>query len=353
MPSEMTVSVAYSAPGDQIVLTGMVRDFTSTHEDFGDPEPDHGYGHYAGNVSQIIGDDGAPLQVHGVTDFEILFGTLVPGVPYAARASVLGAEITSGGDPVPVTIQCETDTQLFEPYGPYNDPSGPGDVNDNAHPKHFIFSLTEIYSEETPISVTARSWLPSFDLQDFGNDTVYPQSGTFAGGAMVATQITLPEDGTVTSLTAYVYCDSNDNTDIRYAIYEDNGGEPGDLIVQTSQGDQTEDWGWTSLGIADTWLAAGDYWLAVSHDPQDQRVRFDDGTGGKTRRSTTAGVDGFASSWGSSSNSWNDRSVSIYLSYTADAPTYSQHLTAKSGDNSPYVLVLKDGDSVPNIPGPT
>ena len=63
MPSEMTVSVAYSAPGDEIILTGMVRDFLSTHPDFGDPEPDNGYGHYAGNVSQILGGDGRPLQV--------------------------------------------------------------------------------------------------------------------------------------------------------------------------------------------------------------------------------------------------------------------------------------------------
>ena len=35
---------------------------------------------------------------------------------------------------------------------------------------------------------------------------------------------------------------------------------------------------------------------------------------------------------------------------TGDAPTCSQHLTAKSGDNSPYVVVLKNGDDVPSIP---
>ena len=93
--------------GDEIVLTGLVRDFHASHVDFGDPEPVDGYGHYAGNVSQIIGSDRAPLQVHGVSDFEITFGTLIPGVPYAARASVLGAEITASGEPVPVTIQAE------------------------------------------------------------------------------------------------------------------------------------------------------------------------------------------------------------------------------------------------------
>ena len=344
-------SATMAAPPVEVVLTGMARDFHASHPDFGDLEPDQGYGHYAGNVSQILGEDGAPLQVHGVTDFEITFGTLVPGDPYAARASVLGAEITSGGNPIPVTIQCETDTQTFEPYGSYLDPGGTGDVNDGAHPKHFIFSLDEVYTAETPISVTATSWLPDFSSQDFGHDSIYTTDTNNAGGNHVATQVTLPEDGTVTSITAYVYCDSNDATDVRYAIYDDNGGEPGDLIVQTGQGDQAENWGWETLGIADTWLAAGDYWLAVSHDPQDQLIRYDVGSTGKVRIHGDAGVDGFRPTWGPSVDSWDDRSVSIYASFTADAPGYTQHLTARSGSNSPYVLVLKNGDSVPAIPG--
>ena len=82
------LTVPASAFPDDIVLTGFARDFLSSHEDFAvaPPVPD-GNGHYAGNVSQILGADGAPLQVHGVTGFNIDFGSLVHGMPYAARLS--------------------------------------------------------------------------------------------------------------------------------------------------------------------------------------------------------------------------------------------------------------------------
>lgn len=347
----LMVPAATAWPGpDDVILTGMVRDFHASHPDFGDPEPNYGYGHYAGNVSQIIGDDGAPLQVHGVTNFEIDFGSLVPGDPYAARATVLGAEITSGGNPIPVTIQCETDTQVFEPYGAYLDPGGSGNVNDGTNPRHFIFSLDEVYSAETPISVTATSWLPGFASQDFGDPTVFSTDNGEAQGDQVATLVTLPEDGTVTSITAYLYRDSNDSNDIRYAIYSDIGGEPGDLIVETSQGNQAQNWAWEELGITDTWLAAGDYWLAVAMDDDDQELREENGTNGKVRRINHDGVDGFRSSWGTSDESWNNQSISMYASFTADTPTYTQYITARSGDNSPQVVVLKNGDDVPSIP---
>jgi hypothetical protein len=192
--------------GNKIVLTGFARDFLASHEDFAvlPPVPD-GNGHYAGNVSQILGPDGAPLQVHGVSDFDISFGSLIPGVPYAARLSVLGAEITSSGNPMPVTIQTETNTDTFEPFGLFLDPGGDGDVNDGSNPRHFIYSLDDIYSEGTPISVTATSWMPTFSLDDFGHTSVYADDSDLITGDAAATLVTLPEDGTVTSISAYLY----------------------------------------------------------------------------------------------------------------------------------------------------
>jgi fibro-slime domain-containing protein len=339
-----------AAAEDDVVLTGMARDFLSSHPDFGEPVADQGDGHYAGNVSQILGSDLAPLQVHGVSDFEITYGTLVPGVPYAARLSVLGSQITSGGDPIPVTLQAETDTQLFQPFGLYNDPGGEGNLNDGANPRHFIFSLDEVYSAETPISVTATSWLPDFAVENFGNDAAYSKSGTDAEDAQVATLVTLPEDGTVTSICAYLYRDSGGSAAFRYAIYENSGGEPGDLIVESSRSYQSSGWTWESVDIPDTPLAAGNYWLSVAlEDDGDLRYRYDSNSG-QMRRLDFEGVDGSAPTWGASSGSWNSRKVSVYATYTADEATYAPHLTARSGDNSPYVLVLKDGDSVPSIP---
>ncbi len=337
-------------PGDQIVLTGFARDFLAGHPDFDVPPPvPDGNGHYAGNVSQLLGADGAPLQVHGVTDFNIDFGNLIPGVPYAARLSVLGAEITASGDPVPVTIQTETNTEVFEPFGIYLDPGGSGNINDGANPRHFIYSIEEVYSAETPISVTATSWLPSFGTGPFGNDTVYASSSQEAMAKQIATRVTLPEDGTVTSITAYVR-----TNDIRYAIYSDNGGEPDTLIVQTALGSQLNTAEWFTMGVPDTFLTAGTYWLALTHDTMDGKYRYENDTG-QTRRNANNGLAGFSAPWGTSMNGpleipKQTRSVSIYASYTSSTATYAQHLTAKSGDNSPQVIVLRNGSTVPSIP---
>ncbi len=332
--------------GSDVTLTGLVRDFKAVHPDFGDREPDHGYGHYAGNVSQILGPDGAPLQVHGVTDFDIFAGMLVPGVPYAARLSVLGSQITSGGVPIPVTLQAETDTEVFEPFGSYNDPGSTGDVNDGYNPRHFIFSLDEVYNANTPISVKGTSWMPSFSTVKVGNETAYSTNGTDAREKQVAMRITMPENGYATSISAYI-----DGEEFRYAIYSDNAGQPGSLIVQSAHTDITAgSFQWRTKTIPDTWLAAGTYWLAFGLDNNSSdRYRYQSG-GSQVRQMAYDPTDsaGFAATWVNAA-SWT-RNISIYLEYTAATPTYSQHLTARSGDNSPYVKVLKDGDSVPNIP---
>ena len=352
-PSGLTVSVSVAQSGPpQIVLTGLARDFLAGHPDF-DVTPMDGFGHYAGNVSQILGADGAPLQVHGVSDFDITFGTLIPGVPYAARLTVLGAEITSGGQPIPVTIQTETNTQTFEPYGNYLEPGGDGNVNDGANPRHFIYSLHDVYSAQTPISVTATSWLPSFSTVEFGNETVYADSASDAEDAQIATLVTMPEDGTVTSISAYVYRNSGESGHLRYAIYSDNGGEPDALIVETGTVTQPSGWGWFTVSLPDTWLTAGSYWLALAEKEATDRFAYEGGTGQTRRNANDARKFGYVATWGTSTNgppASRTRSVSIYASYTPNAPTYAPHMTVRSGDNSQQVKVLRNGSPVPSIP---
>jgi len=342
-----------AADGDKIVLTGFARDFPASHEDFAvlPPVPD-GNGHYAGNVSQILGADGAPLQVHGVSDFNINFGSLVPGTPYAARLTVLGAEITSGGNPMPVTIETETSAEVFEPFGLYLDPGGNGDVNDGSNPRHFIYSLDDIYSAGTPISVTATSWLPQFETDDVGYDQAGGSTTETAQTDQLATQVTLPEDGTVTSITAYVSRSSGSDDDLMYALYDDNGGEPGDLILQTAEVNSSSGSNWHTINIPDTWLAGGDYWLAVTmEDDDDQAIAYQTAGGYETRRHSQNAVDsGFVATWDTPHKEiWNNRRLSIYMTYTSSTPTYAPYMTAKSGDDSQQVIVLRNGSDVPAI----
>ena len=54
---------------EQIELTGTVRDFREVGEPNGHPDfeviPDHGYGHYTGNIATSLGPDGVPMFVGG------------------------------------------------------------------------------------------------------------------------------------------------------------------------------------------------------------------------------------------------------------------------------------------------
>ena len=294
--------------------------------------PTDGLGHYAGNVSQVLGVDGAPLQVHGVTDFNIDFGTLVPGVPYAARLTVLGAEITSGGTPMPVTLLTETNTEVFEPFGPFDDPNL-GNVNDANNPRHFVYSLDDIYSAGTPISVTGKSWLPQggggggdVGWQGFSN---YTTSDT--RDKQRAFQVTMPENGTVTSITAWALRYAGVGA-VRYAIYSDIAGEPGNLIAQTPIGSAPLSWGWVTLPLPPTPITAGTYWLAYTCD-NDARFKHISDVSNPTPATTqwrgltySALTNGFIWSWGASSIGFI-RTNQIYFSYTTGG-TFSPHISA-------------------------
>ncbi len=501
-------SAFQAPPSDQVVLTGFARDFLGSHPDFDVAPPAAGNGHYAGNVSQLLGVDGAPLQVHGVMDFTINFGTLIPGVPYAARLTVLGSEITSGGDPMPVTIQTETDSDVFEPFGLFNDPST-ASVNDANNPRHFIYSLDDIYTAGTPISVTATSWFSSgggggslgdvgyTNMQLVGTDTgqvhahevtmpedgmvdsisiyakdgiarmgIYTDKGTAPGNLIVETgqvpltsayawqtgtvpatflpagdywvaaftsagstfkyndqnsspqatalwrrfsfdgtsglppvldptvatnalgnhelalyftysgptvvghpegttpisgtvnaakthmvQVTMPEDGIVTSMQFYGRYTPGDTSQGRVGIYSDNAGEPGDLIVGSGTVSQSSIFTWVFFDIPDTSLSAGTYWLAFANKAAANEIASSGVTTSPYRRyanDSKYAMVADAASLSMENSSY--KNIGLYATYTVGG-TYTEHLSAKSGDNSPYVLVLRDGDTVPNIPG--
>ena len=56
-------------PPASIELTGIVRDFTERTAEGGHPDferkPDHGFGHYIGNIAATLGDDGKPVFTGG------------------------------------------------------------------------------------------------------------------------------------------------------------------------------------------------------------------------------------------------------------------------------------------------
>lgn len=91
-------------------------------------------------------------------NFEISDGRVVPSEAFAAKVSVLGAAITSGGRDMPVTVQFRIGDMVIEPFGSHSDPDA-GNVNDHRGPRHFIIQETFDASEQ--IEVTATSWRTS------------------------------------------------------------------------------------------------------------------------------------------------------------------------------------------------
>ncbi len=149
----------------------------------------------------------------------------------------------------------------------------------------------------------------------FGNGTAFGNKVKDLQDTQVATQVTLPQNGTVTSISAYLGS-SDEANDTRFAIYTDVAGEPDTLIVQTETvrgPDSTADV-WVTLNLPPTALTAGTYWLALAFEDKDQEYFFDS-EGGETRHRVNDAVNlGYLATWGTSSTS-NNRKVSIYASY--------------------------------------
>ena len=163
-------------------------------------------------------------------------------------------------------------------------------------------------------NATAKSGGDGGPDGNFGFDTIFPSSQDNVRRKQIATQVTLAEDGTATSVTAYV---GGRVRDVRYAIYTDVAGEPDALLAETARVNSTVAMDWLTIDLPDTPLTAGTYWLALSFDHRDQIYHYENG--GQTRynnnRATNAG--GYDANWGSSTASYT-RNISIYATYTPD-----------------------------------
>ncbi len=95
-------------------------------------------------------------------DFTISDDRVVPTEDFAVKVSVLGAAISYNGTDFPVTTQLIVDGQIYEPFGPLDDPEA-GDVNDHSPPRHFI--VPQVFDPSVSIAVASTSW--HFDLSEW------------------------------------------------------------------------------------------------------------------------------------------------------------------------------------------
>jgi hypothetical protein len=132
----------------------------------------------------------------------------------------------------------------------------------------------------------------------------------------VATQVTLAQNGTITSITGYVK--GPPPKLVRYALYTDVAGEPGTRIVQSATAtDGGNSYSWITIPVPATAVTAGTYWLAATFEQSNQYYANNGTSGGKVRWKTYDAItNGFLSSWGSSTLTLNNQSANLYATIT-------------------------------------
>jgi len=103
-------------------------------------------------------------------------------------------------------------------------------------------------------------------------------AGATSGGGLasyiVATKYTLSQAGTVTKVSVYsVYSGL-----VKTAIYADNSGAPGSLLVANNVPTAVDAGQWTTINIGPINLAAGTYWIAFNQDVNYMRMYRAGGT---------------------------------------------------------------------------
>jgi hypothetical protein len=123
-------------------------------------------------------------------------------------------------------------------------------------------------------SSTSTVTVTSVNTGTFGTTS---SAGTSAGGLasyIVATKYTLSQPGTVTQVSVY----SPKAGSVKAAIYADNSGAPGALLVANNAPTAVTAGQWTTISLNPTSLAAGTYWIAFNENVASLRAYKAGGT---------------------------------------------------------------------------
>lgn len=150
------------------------------------------------------------------------------------------------------------------------------------------------------------------ELRKFGYETVFVGSNS-AKDLQMSTKAHLPDNGRIRTISAYL---GGSIDQVRFALYSDKNGQPDALLVQSDVGNTTTEMQWITLSVPTIELSPGDYWLAFSLKGSAQRYRYISSFvgAGERNRPNPAVTNGFLSSWGPSSNSYNG-ARSVYATY--------------------------------------
>ena len=293
----------------------------------------------------------APINQVTSEDITIVFST-------GNGNAIQVGDVDSGNNPLRVTLTATNGTMTLASTLGLNFTTGTGTANAsmvfsgtitniNAALQGMSYTPTLNYYGAASIQITTEDQASEL----FGNDTVFGSSTT-AGDhdkEQIATRVTLSQNGTLTSITAYMGGIA-DKKDIRFGLYADAAGEPGALLVESGKVTHLAGDGWFTIELPATAVTAGDYWIGLA--PGKEAALFYDAAGGQTRHSNFDPASGFADPWSGTYVS-NSQQLSVYASFTPDGATAESdtdiiNITINAANDAP--LLDNSGSMVlPNV----
>jgi hypothetical protein len=169
---------------------------------------------------------------------------------------------------------------------------------------------------DTTSSTLSTTTTPPGTEKTFGNAHEGGGLSSNPVGYLSACKFTVPEDGTITKITSYVWQKSGP-ANAKAAIYADNADTPGGLLAESNEVAVPAAEDWVNFTISHPITQNTDYWLAIYAGGEGIRYVYDPGssnqlayTWGNTYPSFP---DPFGANYGPDYHDWN---MSIYATYT-------------------------------------
>jgi hypothetical protein len=168
------------------------------------------------------------------------------------------------------------------------------------------YNVAPLAPGTAPVSTPTPACFP---FSTFGNTTV-GSGGNQLEGFLVTTEYTLTQPAMVYSLALYIQLGLNQ---VRVAIYANNAGQPGALIVQSQA--QQEQAGWNTVPIPATTLAPGNYWLAYQFPGSDTAATYYTGSPAPGLYASAASFGNFPATFPLTGASTYNADFSFYANY--------------------------------------
>jgi len=162
------------------------------------------------------------------------------------------------------------------------------------------------YLDDVPLNVT-----PAITSKTFGKTNVGATTDNIPFSYRVGNRFQLVESGFVTSISAYI--SKNPQGNVQAAIYSDNGGNLGNLLVTSNPVNVGTGMSWVNFPISKT-LNAGYYWLSLRPVTSGTLSWSYDNNGNRYHTSGVDGYDYFPSS--DTVQNYDSYNHSIYAIYT-------------------------------------